>query len=111
VIHVLVVGPLSGEPGRLPESSSSVEVLHAHGPEDAVEKLARNRRIDAVLLLEADNASVARAIREDVLSPPPLFAPAGSEALEGVRPLEGVGDVLLFRLSEALNAGRGEDTR
>jgi CheY-like chemotaxis protein len=87
MIHVLVVAP-EGPVGGLALRRSSVEVLHARDAEEAVEKLARNRRVDAVLLLAgAENASVARAIREDNLSPPPLFAPASAGEIPGVRSL------------------------
>jgi hypothetical protein len=87
MIHVLVVAP-DGPVGDLAGRRSSVEVLHARDADEAVEKLARNRRVDAVLLLAgAENAAVARAIREDNSSPPPLFAPASGGAIPGVRRL------------------------
>jgi hypothetical protein len=87
MIHVLVVAP-DGPVGELAGRRSSVEVLRARGAEEAVEKLARNRRVDAVLLLAGDeNAAVARAIREDNLSPPPLFAPDSAGEIPGVRRL------------------------
>jgi hypothetical protein len=67
--------------------SPSVEILHASGPEDALETLGRNRRIDAVLLWAGDdNAKIAAAIREDNPAPPPMFT-ADPETLPGVSQL------------------------
>jgi hypothetical protein len=108
MIHVLVVGPqdLAGLGAR----RSSVEVLHAETPDDAVEKLARNRRVDAVLLLLPEgNAAAARAIREDVVPPPPLFTGAGHPAVPGVRTLAARDPAEMLDLLEAaLEAGREE---
>ncbi|HTO87289.1 MAG TPA: hypothetical protein VMR54_07145 [Thermoanaerobaculia bacterium] len=74
MLALLVVGP---DPAALPEAGSAIEILHAHGADEAVEKLGRNRRIDAVLVLPtADAAEIVAAIREDVVSPPPIFLPA-----------------------------------
>jgi hypothetical protein len=103
MIHVLVVAP-DGPLGDLAGRSSSVEVLHARDADEAVEKLARNRRVDAVLLLAgAENAAVARAIREDNLSPPPLFAPASGGEIPGVRGLpEGDPERLLDLVDRSL---------
>ena len=67
----------------------SVEVLAASDVEDALEKLARNRRIDAVLLLGGPEAAgAARTIREEDPGAPPLYAPAGAGAIAGVTSLE-----------------------
>lgn len=105
MIHVLVVGP----PGAVNSLSGrqSVEVLRAQTAEEAVEKLARNRRIDAVLLLLAEgDALAARAIREEVVAPPPLFAPPSEQRLPDVRELSSPDPArLLELLAEALNAG------
>lgn len=89
MIHVLVVLP--GADAREPSAPRlSVEVLVARGEEEAVEKLARNRRVDAVLLMAgADNPAVVRAIREEFLAPPPFFAPPSDDELPGVRRLLG----------------------
>jgi hypothetical protein len=90
MIHVLVVALEGAALGELAGRRSGIEVLLARGADEAVEKLARNRRIDAVVLLSgAENAAVARAICEDNLSPPPIFAPASSEQIPGVRRLPG----------------------
>ena len=105
MIHVLVVSAeqdiAAPDVGR-----SAIEVLHARGADEAVEKLARNRRIDAVLLIAgADNAAVARAIREELLPPPPLFAPPGNDDLPGVRRLPGQSrERLLDEIAAALLA-------
>ena len=88
---ILVVGSAERDAGELEGRLSSVEVLRARDAEDAVEKLGRNRRIDAVLLLqqEASSLETIAAIREDLPAPPPLFlaVPAGAAVPEGVRPL------------------------
>jgi hypothetical protein len=65
----------------------SVEVLAARDAEDALEKLARNRRIDAVLLLAANAAAIACAIRAEDPGAPPLYALASVGAIQGVLPL------------------------
>ena len=87
MIHVLVVA--SKEDLAEPEAGrSAIEVLHAHGADEAVEKLGRNRRIDAVLLLAgAENEAIAAAIREDSLAPPPFYLPASASDLVGARRL------------------------
>jgi len=65
---------------------ASVEVLTAHGVEDTLEKLGRNRRIDAVLLLSGEDArAIVAAIEEDNPAHPPLFQPAGRRPLPGTR--------------------------
>lgn len=89
MITILVVSPAWESLSALAGADSSREVLFAAGPEDAVEKLARNRRIDAVLLLPSSEAAqTVRVIREELSPPPPLFAPA-SAGLEGVEGLPG----------------------
>jgi hypothetical protein len=77
MLALLVVGP---DPAKaLSEAGSAIEILHAHGADEAVEKLGRNRRIDAVLILPtAEAAEIVAAIREDVVSPPPIFLPPGA---------------------------------
>jgi len=88
---ILVVGSAEQDAGELEGRLSSVEVLRARDAEDAVEKLGRNRRIDAVLLLQREAASLETiaAIRDDLPAPPPLFlaVPPGAAVPEGVRPL------------------------
>jgi hypothetical protein len=86
MITVLVVGALGQtEPAVL--AAPSVEVVHAAGPESAVETLGRNRRIDAVLLWAGkENEEIAAAILEDNPAPPPIFA-AGPSPPPGVSPL------------------------
>jgi hypothetical protein len=86
MLSILVVG---GEPPvGSAEPESSLEALHARDAEEAVEKLARNRRIDAVLILPPTEAApVVQAIGEDLLAPPPIFLPAGSREVAGARVL------------------------
>ncbi|HEY6148508.1 MAG TPA: hypothetical protein VIZ69_12445 [Thermoanaerobaculia bacterium] len=104
---ILVVG--GPEPGGtdLEGRLASVEVLRARGTEDAVEKLARNRRIDAVLLLAETTAAreTISAIRDEHPAPPPLFLPLppGSVLPEGARALPpGPPPVLLARVVEQI---------
>lgn len=87
MIHVLLVGA----PERLSDlsaRSSSVEILLARDADEAVDRLARNRRIDAVLLLAGgENAAIAAAIREDCFAPPPFFLSDSAQDLPGARRL------------------------
>ncbi|MGE5277830.1 MAG: hypothetical protein ACM3SU_12600 [Acidobacteriota bacterium] len=85
---LLVGGPLGSD--DLPEPDSSLEVLHARDAEEAVEKLGRNRRIDAVLMLgKAADPAAIEAIREDVIAPPPIFLTPGASEVPGTRRVEG----------------------
>lgn len=66
----------------------SVEVLVAADAEEALETLARNRRIDAVLLLDrASAAATARQIREEDPGAPALYAPASTGPIPRVASL------------------------
>lgn len=88
MIHVLVAFTEETAAADFVGCRSSVEVLLARGAEEAVEKLARNRRIDAVLLVAgAENARIVAAIREDNLALPPLFLCASAPELSGARRL------------------------
>ena len=88
MIHLLVVLSSEAQAEDLSSRRSSVEVLVAQGADEAVEKLARNRRLDGVLLLAGpENAEIAAAIREDNLSPPPLFVSGAAQDLPGTRRL------------------------
>jgi hypothetical protein len=88
MISVLVVTAVEQDLEKLAGLHPSVEVLLAHGVEDALEKLARNRRIDAVLLLAGEaNPEIVGAIRDDIPAHPPLYRPAGQPAPDGVRTL------------------------
>src|SRR5437773_10006669 len=88
MISVLVVAAGEQDVEDLAGTHPSVEVLLAHGVEDALEKLARNRRIDAVLLLAGEaNPKIVGAIRDDNPAHPPLYRPAGQPAPAGLRAL------------------------
>jgi hypothetical protein len=104
MIHVLVAGPEGGLPADFASPHSSVEVLLARGADEAVDRLARNRRIDAVLLLAgAENEAIAAAIREDSLAPPPLFLAASARVVKGARRLSSdLPEELLDLVAEAL---------
>ena len=79
MISVLVLGASEAELAELEKADPSVEVLLAHGVDDALEKLGRNRRIDAVLIADGSNAEraerIVEAIREDSPAHPPIFVP------------------------------------
>jgi hypothetical protein len=106
VITVLVVGAAAEAFLRAAAGHPSFEVLTASGAEDALEKLARNRRIDAVLLAAGEaNGEVAAAIQEEDPAGPPLFAPAGSPA-PGSRTLPGTApEELLEEIGRVLSGG------
>jgi len=93
MLSILVIGPDTREIAALEPELPSVEILRAHGADDALEKLGRNRRVDAVLFLLEAAASAERieAIRDDNPAPPPLFLPVpaadGGSLPEGVRRL------------------------
>jgi vacuolar-type H+-ATPase subunit F/Vma7 len=84
VITVLVVGDRdrARELDLAAQPNASLELLHASGLEDALDRIARNRRIDAVLLLmETDQAEEAtRTLREEDPAGPPIFVPAPTTA-------------------------------
>jgi hypothetical protein len=71
---ILVVAPEEATLETLARARPSVEILRARGPEEALEKLDRNRRIDAVLFLGPGAARAIAEIRADNPAPPPLFA-------------------------------------
>ncbi len=80
MLHVLAVDP---DGPRSLDVPPSLEVLWAHGPEDAAEKLARNRRIDAVLFFDDGIArATADLLAADGGMPPPLFRSGPSAAAE-----------------------------
>jgi CheY-like chemotaxis protein len=91
VITVLAVGDRS-RARELDDAAArhpSLELLHAADVEEALDRLARNRRIDAVLLLVGADAAreIARTVLEEDPAAPPMFLPAPTAALAGVRPL------------------------
>src|SRR5258706_3928491 len=88
MISVLIVAAAAQDLENLAGTHPYVEFLLAHGVEDALEKLAGNRRVDAVLLLAGEaNPEIVGAIRDDNPAHPPLYRPAGQPAPEGVRTL------------------------
>jgi hypothetical protein len=76
MLSILVVGPAETP---IASTNAQVEILRAHSIDEAVEKLARNRRIDAILILSAPLAcDVVGAIREETSAPPPFFVGSGA---------------------------------
>lgn len=69
----------------------SMELLHAGDVEEAIDRLARNRRIDAVLVLLGPEAArdAARTLAEEDPAGPPLFVPATAGNVTGTRSLAG----------------------
>jgi hypothetical protein len=87
VITVLAVGERerAEELDDLAAANPSLELLHAAGLEEAIDRLARNRRIDAVLLLVDPDAAreiEATLAEEDPAGPPIFVAEAGLSAEE-----------------------------
>lgn len=88
MISILAVLPEGVQLEGLAARHPSVEVLTAHGVEDTLEKLGRNRRVDAVLLLEEQGmAAIVAALEEDNPAHPPLFQAAGGLRVPGTRVL------------------------
>ncbi|MEX1246106.1 MAG: hypothetical protein WEB59_04955 [Thermoanaerobaculia bacterium] len=86
MITLLLVGSREEPVERFAAGHPSVEVMTAGGGEEALEKLARNRRIDAVLIVAgAETAEIAAMIREEDPGAPPLYAPASAGAAPAVR--------------------------
>ena len=74
MITILAVGAAAAKLAAFGSGHPSVEVVAAGDAEDALERLARNRRIDAVLLLsEADAPEAARLFQEEDPGGPPIF--------------------------------------
>jgi len=85
MITLLLVGSGETAPLAVP---ASVEALRASSPDQAIEILARNRRIDAVLFLDEDAARETVALlAEEGPAWPPLFQ-AGRASAPGVVALE-----------------------
>jgi hypothetical protein len=105
VITILAVGPEAEALAAFGADHPSIEIVAAHGAEDALERLARNRRIDAVLLLAGSAANeTARLIAEEDPGAPPVFAALAEEAGEGIRIIEpGTPAEVLDRVVRALS--------
>lgn len=107
MITVLVVSEpeqardLDAAAARMP----SLELLHAGGVEAALDRLARNRRIDAVLLLLEGEAAaeIVQTVLEEDPGAPPIFA-ARSD-LPGTRSLPAGRPELLLEALERSLAG------
>lgn len=85
MITILAVAGAAADLAPAFARHASVEVLAAADAEEALEKLARNRRVDAVLLLGGPGSeAVARVILEEDPGAPPLYAPAGAGAIPRV---------------------------
>jgi len=105
MITILVVG--AGDEEASPAfgvAHPSVEIVTARGPEEALETLARNRRIDAVLILASPEArQTAALIAEEDPGAPPVFAAV--DGVSGTRSVEpGPPQAMLDRIVRALSA-------
>lgn len=108
MITVLVVGASADGFASPAAEDPSIEVMTAAGAEEALEKLARNRRIDAVLLLaDAEPAAAARAIHEEDPGAPPIFVPASVSPPARARRLDAASPRDLLRaIAHELSADR-----
>lgn len=98
MVTILVVAPRGL---RIDKSAPDVELLYAETSDDAVEKLARNRRIDAVLVLAPGARHIVAAIQEENPVPPPLFVASDEPSVpEGALPLAQDPDLALEALLE-----------
>lgn len=87
MITVLAAGPGTGALEDA-HGGPSLEVMTAEDDEQVLDKLARNRRIDAVLLMPGPGAaSLAAAIREEDPAGPPIYAWGEAASLPGVHAL------------------------
>jgi hypothetical protein len=103
MITILAVGAEAESMAAFGASHPSVEIVTAHDAEDALERLARNRRIDAVLLL-AGSDGAARLIAEEDPGAPPIFSVVHEDGAEGVRLIEpGPPAAMLDRVVHALS--------
>jgi hypothetical protein len=78
MITILAVGEDAAQLAAFGAGHPSVEIVASTGAEDALDRLARNRRIDAVLILEdAAAPEIAALILEEDPGAPPLYVLAG----------------------------------
>lgn len=77
MVTLLVIGT---DADALAPAGARVEILRASDVEDGLEVLARNRRIDAILILSgAAPSAIISAIREENSAPPPIFVAGGAQ--------------------------------
>ncbi|HEX4438731.1 MAG TPA: hypothetical protein VH854_01585 [Thermoanaerobaculia bacterium] len=90
MITVLAAGRGASAPA-LEEAAAgrpSLEVMTAEEDEEVLNKLARNRRVDAVLLMPGPRAAgLAAAIREEDPAGPPIYGWGEAAWIEGVQKL------------------------
>ena len=105
MITILAVGQEASRVAEAATGHASVEVLVARDSDEALEKLARNRRIDAVLITDSnDLTEVADVIRDEDPASPPLYAASAIGSAVGVRSLAGESPrELIHELIEALS--------
>jgi hypothetical protein len=85
MITILAVGEAAAELAAFGSGHPSIEIVAASDAEDALDRLARNRRIDAVLLLsDASAPDTARLLREEDPGGPPVFAACAAPGVERI---------------------------
>jgi len=99
VITVLIVSTDRPDLDALASHHPSVEILRARDLEEALEKLGRNRRIDAVLLLgQQEPARIAEAIFEENPAAPPIYLPGSEPAVPPIKTLDASDPAKLLEL-------------
>jgi hypothetical protein len=109
MITVLVVGERerAADLDTLASKNPSLELLHAGDAEETLDRLARNRRIDAVLLLvpPVNAREIAGLLLEEDPAGPPIFTPRSSDEIAGVRSLDASSpEELLHSIFSALSS-------
>ena len=107
MITVLVVAE-AGRARDLDDAAArmpSLELLHAGDVEQALDRLARNRRIDAVLLLNGGEsaAEIVQVLQEEDPGAPPIFVAGGG--VPGTRTLPAAEPEILLEALERSLAG------
>lgn len=88
MITVLAAGRGAGSLAGVAAGRPSLEVMTADEDEEVLDKLARNRRVDAVLLMPGPGAAaLAAAIREEDPAGPPIYAWGEATGIDGVHGL------------------------
>ena len=88
MITILAAGRGADELPGVAAGRPSLEVMAAEQKEEVLDKLARNRRVDAVLLMPGSGApALAAAIREEDPAGPPVYAWGNALGIEGVHRL------------------------
>jgi hypothetical protein len=91
VITILAAGRGASAPAveEAAAGRPSLELMTAEEDEEVLDKLARNRRVDAVLLMPGPGAAaLAAAIQEEDPAGPPIYGWGQGAEIDGARRLE-----------------------